>query len=84
VRLTQLAHRRARRLSLEPHGPGDPQSFSIRETIDFSQLGPDSDYAAIRSGAISVTPLALDGGDTRPLAELERWIRNFAPPPQSA
>jgi 5'-nucleotidase len=74
VRLTQLAHRRARRLSLEPHGPADPQSFSIRETIDSSQLGPDSDYAAIRSGAISVTPLTLDGAAPGSLSQLARWI----------
>lgn len=84
VRLTQLAHRRARRLSLEPHESRDPQSFSIREVIDSSQLGPDSDYTAIRSGAISITPLALDGGDTASLAQLGRWIRDFASPPHLA
>ena len=81
VRLTQLAHRRARRFALEPHESRDPQSFSIREVIDSSQLGADSDYTAIRSGAISITPLALDGGDTVALAQLERWIRDFAVSP---
>ncbi|MGH9785005.1 MAG: 5'/3'-nucleotidase SurE [Terriglobia bacterium] len=84
VRLTQLAHRRARRFALEPDESREPQSFSIREVIDASQLGADSDYTAISNGAISITPLTLDGGDPLALAQLERWIRDFLSPPISS
>lgn len=82
VRLTRLADRRARRLALEPRNSRDPQSLSIREVMDSSQLDADSDYTAVRDGAISITPLALDCADTPSLGPLERWVRNFGSIPE--
>jgi len=84
VRLTRLADRRARRLALEARDPGDLRTLSIREVMDSSQLAADSDYTAIRDGAISITPLALDCPDTPSLAPLERWIRSVQTLPKPA
>ncbi len=78
VRLTRLAAREARRLQLEPHDSGAPDSFSIREVMDPAQLAADSDYTAIRAGQVSITPLAMECADASSVARLESWIRNGA------
>jgi broad specificity polyphosphatase/5'/3'-nucleotidase SurE len=36
---------------------------------------PDTDYAAIFSGAVSVTPLHLDPTDTESLNHLSHWTK---------
>lgn len=78
VRLTRLARREARRMKLEPEEAGGPNTFAIREEIDSGQLEADSDYRALREGCISVTPLAMECGDSAHLVSLEEWIRQNA------
>ena len=77
VRLTQRSHRHARRFVLEKDGDPESDSYWIRERIEETQLAPDSDYAAVRRGHISITPLVFDGLESPALDWLARWVQSF-------
>ena len=77
VRLTRCAHRSTRQLHLENPDSQDPGSYWINERIDWAKLSADSDYAAIRDGHISITPLAFECADAPSLGSLEQWVRSF-------
>jgi 5'-nucleotidase len=76
VRLTQRCSRHARQFVLEKNGGED--SFWIREQLDESKFGVDSDHAAVRAGHASITPLWFDAGDAPSPEWLPAWVRAFS------
>ncbi len=76
VRLTRRATRASRRLVVENEDP-EKNTFRIHEKLDWENIAPDSDYAAIRERLLSITPLLLECQDTQPLGFLERWIQTW-------
>jgi broad specificity polyphosphatase/5'/3'-nucleotidase SurE len=42
-------------------------------------IEPDTDIAAVRDGAISLTPLLLDHTHTQSMQHLEQWLKVLEP-----
>ncbi len=74
VRLTRMSKKIARNMLVENVDPRGRPYFWIHEQLDFSQLDPESDYAAIRAGSSSVTPLLLDGSEPLRPEALTAWV----------
>jgi len=63
------------------HEGTDPRGriyFWLSEQRIDKDVEPDTDYAAIFAGAVSVTPLHLDSTDTRSLNHLSHWANSLA------
>jgi 5'-nucleotidase len=59
------------------HEKSDPRGrpyFWLDETARIESAEPDSDYAAIRAHAISITPLQVDRTDYAVLRQLTDWL----------
>ncbi len=80
ARLTRMGRRISENLLVEGVDPRRRKHYWIHERIDIERMTPDSDYAAIHQGSISVTPLMLDRTDGRSAELLERWLKSFPPP----
>ena len=77
VRLTRRATNIARQLVMENTDPRNRKYYWINEQVDESKVAAESDYAAIRDGSISITPLVFDCTESPPSRSLERWIQSF-------
>ena len=64
---------RGRALSEGKDPRGRTYFWLFEQRID-KDVAPDSDYAAIFSGAVSVTPLHLDPTHTESLNHLSHWV----------
>ncbi|MGH9861819.1 MAG: 5'/3'-nucleotidase SurE [Candidatus Acidiferrales bacterium] len=73
VRLTRQSQKISKNMLAENVDPRGRKYFWIHEQLDLSQIAPDTDYAAIQAGSISVTPLRVDRTDEAALGQLERW-----------
>ena len=62
----------------EGKDPRGRQYFWLYEQRLDKDAEPDTDYAAIFSGAVSVTPLHLDPTDKRSLNHLSHWAKSLA------
>jgi len=63
------------------HEGKDPRGriyFWLSEQRINKDVEPDTDYAAVFSGAVSVTPLHLDATDKRSLNHLSHWAKKLA------
>ncbi|MFQ5777866.1 MAG: 5'/3'-nucleotidase SurE [Terriglobia bacterium] len=73
VRLTRQSQKISSNVLVESIDPRGRKYFWIHEQVDLSQIAPDSDYAAIQAGSISVTPLSTDRTEHAALERLAAW-----------
>ena len=77
ARLTRRSSGSTSQTIVENTDPRNRNYYWIHEQVDETKIQPDSDYAAIRDGHISITPLAFECADAPSLGSLERWVRSF-------
>lgn len=74
VRITRMSRKITQNVIHEQKDPRGRSYFWHDETVDFDQVEPDSDYAAIIAHAISVSPLQVDRTDYPSLDRLSGWL----------
>jgi 5'-nucleotidase len=75
VRFTRQSARLSRNLLQEGRDPRGRAYYWLHEDVIKEGVEPDTDYAAIFDGAISVTPLQLDRTHTTSLNHLSHWAK---------
>lgn len=78
VLLTRQSRKITKNLLVENIDPRGRKYYWLHEKVDTSQIAPESDYAAVQAGNISMTPLELDRTDHRALNHLSRWAKEFS------
>lgn len=78
VRLTRQSHKITSNLLVENMDPRGRKYYWLHEKVDGSKIAPETDYAAIAAGSISLTPLDLDRTDQRAMNHLSRWAKEFS------
>ena len=81
VRLTRQSQKISKNTLVENVDPRGRKYYWIHEKVDFSQIKEGTDYAAIRDGTISLTPLHSDRTELRAVEKLARWadeLNHFA------
>lgn len=82
VRITRQSRKVTKNLLKEGRDPRGQPYFWIHEEIDLTRIQPDTDYAAILDGAISVTPMRIDRTEGSAIGRLTDWLADldgFAP-----
>lgn len=75
VKFTRQSKKITRNQLREGKDPrGRTYYWLFEQRID-QDVAPDTDYAAVFSGAVSITPLHLDPTDTRSLNHLSHWAK---------
>ncbi|MGD0457895.1 MAG: 5'/3'-nucleotidase SurE [Terriglobia bacterium] len=74
VRLTRQSQKISQNLVLEKKDPRGRPYYWLDETVELSEVEPDSDYAAILAHEVSVTPLHVDRTHYPSLNHLSRWL----------
>jgi 5'-nucleotidase len=77
VRFTRQSSKITRNLLQPGTDPRGRRYFWLHEQQLTEGIEPDTDYAAIRDGAISITPLVLDHTHTASLNHLSHWARQL-------
>jgi 5'/3'-nucleotidase len=75
VRFTRQSRKVTRNLLQEGKDPRGRPYFWLHEQQSTDGIEPDTDYAAIFSGAISITPLELDHTHAPSLNHLSHWAK---------
>jgi 5'/3'-nucleotidase len=75
VRLTRQSSKITRNLLQPGADPRGRRYFWLSERPFTEGIDPGTDHAAIRDGAISITPLELDHTHTRSLNHLSHWAK---------
>ena len=78
VKFTRQSKKITRNQLSEGRDPRGRCYFWLFEQRIDKDVEPDTDYAAIFSGAVSITPLHLDATHTRSLNHLSRWSKKIA------
>ncbi len=78
VKFTRQSKKITRNQLSEGKDPRGRTYFWLFEQRINKDVEPDTDYAAIFSGAVSVTPLHLDPTDTDSLNHLSHWAKPLA------
>ncbi|HTQ58603.1 MAG TPA: 5'/3'-nucleotidase SurE [Candidatus Solibacter sp.] len=78
VKFTRQSKKITRNQLTEGKDPRGRTYFWLYEQRLDKDVEPDTDYAAIFSGAVSVTPLHLDPTDTKSLNHLSHWAKTIA------
>ena len=78
VKFTRQSKKITRNQLWEGQDPRGRTYFWLYEQRLDKDVEPDTDYAAIFSGAVSVTPLHLDATDKRSLNHLSHWAKTLA------
>jgi 5'/3'-nucleotidase len=78
VRFTRQSQKITRTQLREGQDPQGRSYYWLYEQRLDKDVEPDTDYAAIFSGQVSVTPLHLDPTDTESLNHLSRWAAKLA------
>jgi 5'-nucleotidase len=73
VKFTRQSKKITRNQLHEGRDPRGRVYFWLYEQKIDQDVEPDTDYAAIFGGAVSVTPLHLDATDTKSLNHLSHW-----------
>lgn len=79
VSVTRQCRKISRNLMVETRDPWDRPYFWMHEEVPLADAEPGSDYAAVRDGRVSVTPLRLDLTADRDIKLLRRQYRDLAP-----
>ncbi len=75
VRFTRQSQKVTRNLLKENTDPRGRVYYWLHEQQITDGLDPDTDYAAVHSGTISITPLALDRTHAASLNHLSHWAK---------
>jgi 5'-nucleotidase len=75
VKFTRQSKKITRNQLSEGKDPRGRSYFWLFEQKIDKDVEPDTDYAAIFSGAVSITPLHLDPTDTKSLNHLSHWAK---------
>ncbi len=75
VRFTRQSKKITRNLLQEGEDPRGRKYFWLHEQQNTEGIDPESDYAAVYSGAISITPLQLDHTHATSLNHLSHWAK---------
>jgi 5'-nucleotidase len=75
VRFTRQSQKVTRNLLQEGNDPRGRIYFWLHEQQVTEGIDPDTDYAAIHAGAISITPLELDHTHAESLNHLSHWTK---------
>ena len=71
VEITHQCKKISRNLMIETRDPYDRPYFWMHEEVPLEDAEPGSDYAAVRDGKVSITPMRFDHTAHELLAELE-------------
>jgi 5'-nucleotidase len=74
VRVTRQSGKITQNIIFEKKDPRGRPYYWQDETVDFNNVEPDSDYAAIIAHEISITPLQADRTDYESLSKLSHWL----------
>ena len=77
VRFTRQSKKITRNLLYEGVDPRGRNFVWLAEQKQFCDVEPDTDYAAIFAGDVSITPLSLDRTHTISLNHLSRWAEKL-------
>jgi 5'/3'-nucleotidase len=77
VRFTRQSPKITRNVLQRGDDPRGRSYFWLHEQQLSEEIDPDSDYAAVFDGAISITPLELDHTHTASLNHLSHWLAHF-------
>ena len=75
VRITRQSSKITRNVLIPGSDPRGRRYFWLSEQQFIEGMEPDTDHAAIRQGAVSVTPLEIDHTHTPSLEHLSRWSK---------
>jgi 5'-nucleotidase len=75
VKFTRQSQKITRNQLTEGRDPRGRSYFWLYEQKLDKNVEPDTDYAAIYSGAVSITPLHLDPTHTKSLNHLSHWAK---------
>jgi 5'-nucleotidase len=75
VRFTRQSQKVTRNLLKEGQDPRGRVYYWLHEQQSTDGVDPDTDYAAIFAGAVSITPLELDHTHTASLNHLSHWAK---------
>jgi 5'-nucleotidase len=75
VRFTRQSRKVTRNVLQEGTDPRGRTYYWVSEEELKEGLDPESDYAAVSAGAVSITPLALDRTHDNSLDQLSRWAK---------
>jgi 5'-nucleotidase len=78
VRITRQSQKISQNIVHEKTDPRGRPYYWLDETARIESAEEDSDYAAIRAHAISITPLQVDRTDYHSLQRLADWLPAFA------
>jgi 5'/3'-nucleotidase len=78
AKFTRQSEKITRNQLSEGKDPRGRTYFWLFEQKIDKDVEPDTDYAAIFSGAVSITPLHLDPTDTESLNHLSHWAKSIA------
>jgi len=78
VRFTRQSKKITRNQLSEGKDPKGRDYYWIFEQKIDKDIEPDTDYAAVFAGDVSITPLHLDPTDTKSLTSLAHWAQQFA------
>jgi 5'-nucleotidase len=78
VRFTRQSKKITRNQLTEGRDPKGRSYYWIFEQKIDQDIEPDTDYAAVFAGDVSVTPLHLDPTDTKSLTSLAHWAEQLA------
>lgn len=77
VRLTRQSRKITKNLLVESLDPRGRTYYWLHEQVDLSRIDPDTDYAAIQAGSISITPLQIDRTEHNVVRELAGWVEEL-------
>ena len=75
VRITRQSSKITRNVLLPGSDPRGRRYFWLSEQQFIEDVEPDTDHAAIRTGAVSITPLEIDHTHATSLEHLSLWSR---------
>ena len=67
----------SRNVMIESHDPRGRPYYWIDEHVPLADAEPGTDYAAVRDGLVSITPLRFDHTAEEMLGELQKWTRSL-------
>jgi 5'-nucleotidase len=74
VQITRQSQKISQNLVLEQKDPRGRPHYWLDETIELTEVEPDSDYGAILAHEISITPLHVDRTHYPSLNHISRWL----------
>jgi 5'-nucleotidase len=74
VRITRQSQKVSQNVIREQKDPRGRPYYWLDETVELSEIEPDSDYAAVLAQEISVSPLQVDRTHYASLNHLSRWL----------